>query len=148
LDIASVTDHKETAIFNVLPQDDSSVEDLLSMDNNSVVETQHNLNEDKEQNESKNDENPDQEYTYSVLNELGNKIISFPELKSRVEDNFVCIFCHDASHTTEKCPLLLCTKLDPFAVLQLLQDSAQKGTPWPLNNHLLSLPNTHQNPQP
>ena len=53
LDIASVTDHKETAIFNVLPHDDSSVEDLLSVDNNSVVETQHNLNEDKEQNESK-----------------------------------------------------------------------------------------------
>jgi len=94
LDIASVTDHRETASFNILPLDDSSVEDLLSMDNNSVVETQQNLNDDKEQNESKNYiENPDQEYTYSALNELGNKIISFPELKSQVEENFVCKKC-------------------------------------------------------
>jgi len=94
-DTASVSDDKETAIFNALPQDDSSVEDLLSLDDDSVVETQQNLNNDKEQNETKNNiENPDLEYyTYSTLNELGNKIISFPELKSQVEEKFVCKKC-------------------------------------------------------
>jgi len=39
-----------------------------------------------------------------------------------------CCFCHNASHTAEKCPLLLRTKSDLFAkhiVLCLLQESAQ-----------------------
>jgi len=90
---ASVIDDKETAIFNALSQDDSSVEDLLSLDDDSVVETQQNLNHDKEQNETKNIENQDLEYTYRVLNELGNKIISFPELKSQIEETFVCKKC-------------------------------------------------------
>ncbi len=42
-----------------------------------------------------------------------------------------CLFCHDASHTAEKCPLLLCTKSDPFTkciVLHLLQESVQAGS--------------------
>jgi len=36
-----------------------------------------------------------------------------------------CFFCHNSCHTAEACPLLLCTKSDPFAkwiVLRLLQD--------------------------
>jgi len=40
-------------------------------------------------------------------------------------------FCHDASHTAEKCPLLLHTKSDPFTkhiVLCLLQESVQTGS--------------------
>jgi len=48
-----------------------------------------------------------------------------------------CFFCHDASHTAEKCPLLLCTKSDPFAkhtVLCLLQDSTDRSNPRSLNN--------------
>jgi len=44
-----VIDDKETAIFNALPQNDSTVEDLLSIDNDSVVETHQNLNNDEEQ---------------------------------------------------------------------------------------------------
>jgi len=35
----------------------------------------------------------DVEYNYQTLNELGNKIISFPELKSHIEENFVCKKC-------------------------------------------------------
>ena len=55
------------------------------------MEAHQNTNHDKEQNQTKKDiESPDLEYTYSALNELGNKIISFPELKSCVEENFVC----------------------------------------------------------
>jgi len=39
LDTTFAIDDNETAIFNALPQDDSSVEDLLSIDDDSVVET-------------------------------------------------------------------------------------------------------------
>jgi len=41
----------------------------------------------------KDNESPNLEYTYNSLNELGNKIISFSELKSHIEDNFVCQKC-------------------------------------------------------
>jgi len=78
----------------VLPQDDSSVEDLLSINNDSVVETTQNSHCDNNQNDTEKDnESPNLEYTYNSLNELGNKIISFPELKSQIEDNFVCQKC-------------------------------------------------------
>jgi len=40
LDSASLIHDKETAIFSVLPHDDSSVEDLLSIDDDSVVQIQ------------------------------------------------------------------------------------------------------------
>jgi len=93
-DTASVSDDKKTAIFNALQQDDSSVEDLLSIDNDSVVETPQNPHCDNNQNDTEKDnESPNLEYTYNSLNELGNKIISFPELKSCIEDNFVCKKC-------------------------------------------------------
>jgi len=52
-----------------------------------------------------------------------------------------CFFCHDASHTAEKCPLLLRTKSDPFAkrtVLRLLQDSTNRDNPRTSNNSRLS----------
>jgi len=94
LDTAMAIDDNETAISNALPQDDSSVEDLLSIDNDSVVETPQNLHcNDKQNDTEKDNESPNLEYTYNSLNELGNKIISFPELKSHIEENFVCKKC-------------------------------------------------------
>jgi len=61
-----------------------------------------------------------------------------------------CFFCHDPGHTAKKCPLLLCTKSDPFAkhiVLCLLQDSAAKGmTPSSVHTQF-STPNTGPKPQ-
>jgi len=35
----------------------------------------------------------DRNHTYSSLNELGAKIVSFPQLKERIESNFVCKKC-------------------------------------------------------
>jgi len=82
------------AIFNALPQDDNSVEDLLSIDDDSVAETPQIQHCDGKQNDTQeNVESNDVEYTYNLLNELGNKIISFPELKSRIEENCVCKKC-------------------------------------------------------
>ena len=49
LDTTFSIDDNETAIFNILPQDDSSVEDLLSIDDESIAETNPNQNcEDKQ----------------------------------------------------------------------------------------------------
>jgi len=77
-DIASISDDKETAIFNVLLQDDSSVEDLLSIDNDSVVETPQNPHCDDNQNDTEKDnESSNLEYTYNSFNELGNIKIHF-----------------------------------------------------------------------
>jgi len=90
LDTTFAIDDNETAIFNALPQDDSSVEDLLSIDDDSIVETPPIQNCDGKQTViEENLEMKDMEYKYQTLNELGNKIISFPELKSRIEENFV-----------------------------------------------------------
>jgi len=52
-----------------------------------------------------------------------------------------CFFCHNSCHTAEACPLLLCTKSDPFAkwiVLRLLQDHtylpAHSSNAWSTTN--------------
>ncbi len=61
-----------------------------------------------------------------------------------------CFFCHDPCHTAEKCPLLLCTKSDPFAkriVLRLLQDSTAKSMTPSSDHTQSSISNTHQKPQ-
>ncbi len=61
-----------------------------------------------------------------------------------------CFFCHDPCHTAKKCPLLLCTKSDPFAkriVLCLLQDSAAKDMTPSSDHTRSSVSNTHQKPQ-
>jgi len=95
LDSASLMHDKETAIFGVLPNDDSSsIEDSLSIDDDSVMQMEQNCTKEDELNGRKNDiETIEQNYTYAVCNELGNKIISFPELKNWVEMNFVCKKC-------------------------------------------------------
>ncbi len=43
-----------------------------------------------------------------------------------------CFFCHETSHMAPACPLLLCTKSDPFAqclIVRLLQDHQSSSTP-------------------
>jgi len=40
MDLVSVIHESKTAIFSTLPQDDSSVEDLLLIDDNSVVQNE------------------------------------------------------------------------------------------------------------
>ena len=71
LDTSFAIDDNETAIFNALPQDDSSVEDLLSIDNDSVAETPQILHCDGKQNDTEeNLEGNNVEYNYNSLNEL------------------------------------------------------------------------------
>jgi len=56
-----------------------------------------------------------------------------------------CFFCHEASHMAPQCPLLLCTKLDPFVwclMIHLLQDQQSPSVSrqhsllkWSLSSH-------------
>jgi len=75
LDTTFAIDDNEMAIFNALPQDDNSVEDLLSIDDDSVAETPQIQHCDGKQNDTEeNHESNNVEYNYNSLNELGNKL--------------------------------------------------------------------------
>jgi len=64
MDSVSVIQENETAILGALPYNDSSVKDLLSIDNSSVVQMQKDSNKDNEQYQNVyNNEKTKLEYT-------------------------------------------------------------------------------------
>jgi len=80
----------ETVIFGELQPDDSSVEDLLSIDDSIIVKCSKIPMKMTSKITMKMTIKTVMEYTYGALNEFRNKIISFPELKNHIEENFLC----------------------------------------------------------
>jgi len=114
------------AIFTIdteLSRDSSS-----SINDDSVVETPQNPHCDNNQNDTEKDnESPNLEYTYNSLNELGNKIISFPELKSCIEDNFVCKKCFSKMNLSAVSRSKLMVRQQTYGIATVIQISCRNA---------------------